>query len=113
VTLDQLRASGIDFPAVVIGELELNGVRDRARLRTRPADRRPPAGDRRPRSTRLTPAMAPAFAIASNGVNEFAGAELSQAWARRVQMMIEGAGQVLINQLEHNVPCRQEVCVRR
>ena len=24
VTLDQLRASGIDFPAVVIGELELN-----------------------------------------------------------------------------------------
>ena len=25
VTLDQLRASGIDFPAVVIGELELNG----------------------------------------------------------------------------------------
>jgi hypothetical protein len=25
VTLDQLRAAGIDFPAVVIGELELNG----------------------------------------------------------------------------------------
>jgi hypothetical protein len=25
VTLDQLRASGIHFPAVVIGELELNG----------------------------------------------------------------------------------------
>jgi hypothetical protein len=25
VTLDQLRADGIDFPAVVIGELELNG----------------------------------------------------------------------------------------
>jgi hypothetical protein len=25
VTLDPLRASGIDFPAVVIGELELNG----------------------------------------------------------------------------------------
>jgi hypothetical protein len=25
VTLDQLRACGIDFPAVVIGELELNG----------------------------------------------------------------------------------------
>jgi hypothetical protein len=25
VTLAQLRASGIDFPAVVIGELELNG----------------------------------------------------------------------------------------
>jgi hypothetical protein len=25
VTLDQLRGSGIDFPAVVIGELELNG----------------------------------------------------------------------------------------
>ena len=25
VTLDQLRASGIDFPAVVIGELDLNG----------------------------------------------------------------------------------------
>jgi DNA-binding GntR family transcriptional regulator len=25
VTLDQLRAGGIDFPAVVIGELELNG----------------------------------------------------------------------------------------
>jgi hypothetical protein len=24
-TLDQLRAGGIDFPAVVIGELELNG----------------------------------------------------------------------------------------
>jgi hypothetical protein len=26
VTLDQLRAGGIDFPAVVIGELELNGM---------------------------------------------------------------------------------------
>ncbi len=25
VTLDQLRGGGIDFPAVVIGELELNG----------------------------------------------------------------------------------------
>ncbi len=25
VTLDQLRAGGVDFPAVVIGELELNG----------------------------------------------------------------------------------------
>ena len=25
MTLDQLRACGIDFPAVVIGELELNG----------------------------------------------------------------------------------------
>ena len=25
VTLEQLRAGGIDFPAVVIGELELNG----------------------------------------------------------------------------------------
>ena len=26
VTLDQLRAGGIDFPAVVIGELELTGM---------------------------------------------------------------------------------------
>jgi len=25
MTLDQLRAGGIDFPAVVVGELELNG----------------------------------------------------------------------------------------
>jgi hypothetical protein len=25
VTFDQLRAGGVDFPAVVIGELELNG----------------------------------------------------------------------------------------
>ena len=25
MTLDQLRAGGVDFPAVVIGELELNG----------------------------------------------------------------------------------------
>jgi hypothetical protein len=25
VTLDQLRGGGIDFPAVVVGELELNG----------------------------------------------------------------------------------------
>jgi hypothetical protein len=25
VTLDQLRAGGIDFPAVVLGELEING----------------------------------------------------------------------------------------
>ncbi|MGA2014881.1 MAG: hypothetical protein ABSH51_30735 [Solirubrobacteraceae bacterium] len=25
VTLEQLRAGGIDFPAVVVGELELNG----------------------------------------------------------------------------------------
>jgi hypothetical protein len=29
VTLDQLRAGGIDFPAVVIGELELNGLQRR------------------------------------------------------------------------------------
>ena len=37
VTLEQLRAAGIDFPAVVIGELELNGytierTHDRGRL---------------------------------------------------------------------------------
>ena len=37
VTLKQLRAAGIDFPAVVIGELELNGyaverTHDRGRL---------------------------------------------------------------------------------
>lgn len=26
MTLDQVRGGGIDFPAVVIGELELNGL---------------------------------------------------------------------------------------
>jgi hypothetical protein len=56
VTLDELRAGGIDFPAVVIGELELNGyaierVYEHARqivvrlLETEPDD--PPASRRR------------------------------------------------------------------
>ena len=58
VTLDQLRAGGIDFPAVVIGELELNGyvierVYEHDRqigvrlLETEALD--PPASRRRPR----------------------------------------------------------------
>ena len=65
VTLDQLRAGGIDFPAVVIGELELNGYMiervTHTAARSASACWRPP-----PPSTRLTPAppMAPSFAIA-------------------------------------------------
>jgi hypothetical protein len=66
VTLDQLRAAGIDFPAVVIGELELNGyvierVYEHGRqiavrlLETAAPD--PPA------SRRPSP-MAPSFAVA-------------------------------------------------
>ena len=58
VTLDQLRAGGIDFPAVVIGELELNGyvierVHEHGRqigvrlLETEPPA--PPPSRRRPR----------------------------------------------------------------
>ena len=58
VTLDELRAGGIDFPAVVIGELELNGyvierVYEHGRqigvrlLETEAPD--PPASRRRPR----------------------------------------------------------------
>ena len=58
VTLEQLRAGGIDFPAVVIGELELNGyvierVYEHGRpigvrlLETEPTD--PPATRRRHR----------------------------------------------------------------
>ena len=58
MTLDQLRAGGIDFPAVVIGELELNGyvierVQEHGELlgfrlaETEPSD--PPATRRRHR----------------------------------------------------------------
>jgi hypothetical protein len=62
VTLDQLRAGGIDFPAVVIGELELNGyVIERVyehgrqigvRLETEAPD--PPASHRRSRWRRVS-----------------------------------------------------------
>ena len=63
VTLDQLRAGGIDFPAVVIGELELNGyvierVYEHGRqigvrlLETEAPD--PPASRRRPRWRRVS-----------------------------------------------------------
>jgi hypothetical protein len=63
VTLDELRAGGIDFPAVVIGELELNGyvierVDEHARqigvrlLETEPDD--PPASRRRHRWRRVS-----------------------------------------------------------
>ena len=63
VTLDQLRAAGIDFPAVVIGELELNGcvierVYEHGRqigvrlLETEAPD--PPASRRRPRWRRVS-----------------------------------------------------------
>jgi hypothetical protein len=65
VTLDQLRASRIDFPAVVIGELELNGYAiERVYEHGRQIGVRL-AGERYPRSARLTPApaMAPSFAI--------------------------------------------------
>ena len=49
--------------------------------------------------------MAPTFCIASGGVTGFA--------AVLPQLMIEGAWQVVINQFEHNVLCRQEVCAWR
>ena len=63
VTLNDLRAGGIDFPAVVIGELELNGyvierVYEHARqigvrlLETEPDD--PPASRRRHRWRRVS-----------------------------------------------------------
>jgi hypothetical protein len=63
VTLDQLRAGGIDFPAVVIGELELNGyvierVEEDGRqigLRLQEADvPDPPASRRRHRWRRVS-----------------------------------------------------------
>ena len=63
VTLEQLRAGGIDFPAVVIGELELNGyvierVYEHGRqigvrlLETEAAD--PPVSRRRHRRRRVS-----------------------------------------------------------
>ena len=63
VTLDQLRAGGIDFPAVVIGELELNGyVIERVYEHGRqigvrllePEAPDPPASRRRPRWRRVS-----------------------------------------------------------
>jgi len=66
MTLDQLRAGGIDFPAVVIGELELNGsVIERAYEHRRLLGIAP-ARDRSPRPINhtLAPPMAPTFAIA-------------------------------------------------
>jgi hypothetical protein len=38
---------------------------------------------------------------------------LEGAWERGVQVMIEGAGHFRINQLEHTLRRRQEVCLRR
>ena len=73
MTLDELRAGGIDFPAVVIGELELNGyvierVHEQGKLlgfrlvETEASD--PPATRRRPRGRPprgpKTPRRAPA-----------------------------------------------------
>jgi hypothetical protein len=64
VTLDQLRAGGIDFPAVVIGELELNGyVIERVYEHDRQIGVRlqetetpdPPASRRRHRWRRVSP----------------------------------------------------------
>ena len=60
VTLEQLRAAGIDFPAVVIGELELRGYtiersHDRGRLigvRLRELDTPDPPSPRRRRRWR-------------------------------------------------------------
>ena len=63
MTLDQLRAGGIDFPAVVIGELELNGyVIERVYEHDRPIGVRllepealdPPAPRRRRRWRRVS-----------------------------------------------------------
>jgi hypothetical protein len=68
VTLDQLRAGGIDFPAVVIGELELNGyVIDRVYEHGRQIGVRlletdapdPPASRRRNRWRRDAPVREP------------------------------------------------------
>jgi len=64
MTLEQLRSGGIDFPAVVIGELELNGyaierVHEHGKLlgvrlvETEPAD--PPTTHRRRRWRRQQP----------------------------------------------------------
>jgi hypothetical protein len=67
VTLEHLRAGGIDFPAVVMGELELNGyVIERVYEHGRQIGVRLLETER-PRSTRLTPApaMASSFAIAT------------------------------------------------
>ena len=63
VTLEQLRAAGIDFPAVVIGELELHGytierTHDRGRLigvRLRELDTPDPPISRRRRRWRRPP----------------------------------------------------------
>ena len=56
IALDHLRAGGIDFPAVVIGEVERARIRDRARPRVRQAIQRLIARDRSPRSTNDTSA---------------------------------------------------------
>ena len=65
MTLEQLRAGGIDFPAVVIGELELNGyVIERVYEHGRQIGVRlleAEAPD--PPVSRPAPAMAPSFAI--------------------------------------------------
>ena len=50
LTLDQLRAGGIDFPAVVIGELELSGYVIERVPRARQTSRRPTGRDRSLRS---------------------------------------------------------------
>ena len=80
VTLGELRSGGIHLPAVVIGELELHGYAIERVYEHGPADRRTPARHESLRSA-LTPAspMAPTFAIASDGVREFAGALLLTA----------------------------------
>jgi hypothetical protein len=68
MTLDQLRAGGIDFPAVVIGELELNGYVIEPRPRARQAPRLPTGRDRSFRSTSHPPApplAPPTVAIAT------------------------------------------------
>ena len=83
VTLDQLRAGGIDFPAVVIGELELNGyvierVYEHGRqigvrlLETEAPD--PPASRRRH-------PMAPSFAVATDAAKRVLRSALAPALA--------------------------------
>jgi hypothetical protein len=90
VTLEQLRAGGIDFPAVVIGELELNGyaierVYEHGRqigvrlLETKAAD--PPV-------SRRVPPMAPSFAIGARRRRQRSAA------ARVTELPAAGSGRV-------------------
>jgi hypothetical protein len=85
MTLDQLRAGGIDFPAVVIGELELNGyvierVHDHGKLLgVRLLETEAPD----PPTTRPPTMAPPAVAIATQATSAAAGVRAGDDPGRR------------------------------